>query len=88
MTGKGSKTLIKLQEIQSHRTIGKGSFTYHKCYVTSIFKQIRKIFNAMAANVRRISLTYEKLHFIHYSVRGVTYPLIDVLGHFSVILQP
>ena len=42
----------------------------------------------MAINVQRISLTQEKLHFHHYSVREVIYELIDVLGHFSVILQP
>ena len=41
----------------------------------------------MAINVWRISLTHGKLHFLHYSVRGVIYALIDVLGHFSVILQ-
>ena len=58
-----------------------------KCYKTSVFKQIQKIFNPMAINVWRISLTEEKLHFLHYSVRGVIYALIDVLGHFSVILQ-
>ena len=46
------------------------------------------IFNPMAINVQRISLTQEKLHFLHYSVREVIYELIDVLGHFSVILQP
>ena len=42
----------------------------------------------MAINVQRISLTHEKLHFLHYSVREVIYELIDILGHFSVILQP
>ena len=26
--------------------------------------------------------------FMHYSVRGVIYALIDILGNFSVILQP
>ena len=35
--------------------------------------------------MQRISLTREKLHFLHYSVLGVIYTLIDVLGHFSVI---
>ena len=42
----------------------------------------------MAINVQKISLTHEKLHFLHYSVREIIYELIDVLGHFSVILQP
>ena len=37
----------------------------------------------MAINVQRISLTREKLHFIHYSVREVMYALIDVLGMFQ-----
>ena len=41
----------------------------------------------MAINERRISLTHEKLHFLGYSVLGVIYSLIDVLGHFSVILH-
>ena len=44
---------------------------------TSIFKQIRKIFNPMAINIRRISLTHEKLHFLHFSVQGVINALID-----------
>ena len=42
----------------------------------------------MAINVQRIPLTDEKLHFLHYSVQEVMHELIDVLGHFSVILQP
>ena len=42
----------------------------------------------MAINVQRISLTHKMWHFLHYSVREVIYELIDVLGHFSVILQP
>ena len=42
----------------------------------------------MAINVQRISLTHEKLHFLHYSGGEVIDALIDVLGHFSVILQP
>ena len=42
----------------------------------------------MAIDVQRISLTHEKLHFLHYSVREVIYEVIDVLGYFSVILQP
>ena len=50
---------------------------------TSIFKQIRKIFNPMAINVQRISLTHDKFYFLHYSVREVIYALIDVLGHFQ-----
>ena len=33
----------------------------------------------------RIYHTHEKLHFLHYSVPGVIYTLIDVLGNFSVI---
>ena len=37
-----------------------------------------KDFNSMAINVQRISLAHEKLHFLHYSVREVTYELIDV----------
>ena len=36
-----------------------------------------KIFNPMAIHVQRISLTHEKLHFLHYSVREVIYKLID-----------
>ena len=56
---------------------------------TSIFKQILKIFSPMAINVHRISLINEKLHFLHYFVRGAIYALIDVfLVNFSVILQP
>ena len=88
MTGKRPKTLIKSLGLCSHRTIGHGRFTSLKSYKTSIFKQIRKIFNPMAINVQEISLTYEKLHFLHYSVREVINELIDVLGHFSVIYQP
>ena len=42
----------------------------------------------MTINVQRISLTHEKLHFLHYSVREAIYELIDVVGYFSVILQP
>ena len=42
----------------------------------------------MAMNVQWISLTHEKWYFLHYSARGVHYDLIDVLGHFTVILQP
>ena len=57
------------------------------CYKTSIFKQIRKIFNPIAIDVRRISLNHEKLHFLHYSVRGVIYALIDVSGHFSLFCK-
>ena len=85
---KGPKTLIKLQGLYSQRTIGNGRFTSLKCDKTSIFKQILKIFNLMAINVQRISLIHEKLHFLHYFLRGVIYALIDVLGHFSVILRP
>ena len=40
-------------------------------------------FNSMAIKVQRISLTHEKLHLLQYSVRGVIYALIDVLGHFQ-----
>ena len=88
MTEKGRKTLIKSLGLFSHRTIGNGRFTSLQSYKTSIFKQIRKIFNPMAVNVRGISLTHEKLHFLHYYVLGVIYALIDVLGDFSVIWQP
>ena len=42
----------------------------------------------MAINVQMISLTHENLHFLHYPVREVIYELVDVLGQFSVILQP
>ena len=42
----------------------------------------------MAINVPRIALSYEKWHFLHCSVRGVLYDLINVLSPFSVILQP
>ena len=37
---------------------------------SSVIKQILKIFNPMAINVQRISLIHEKLHFLHFSVRG------------------
>ena len=80
MTEKGPKTLIK--------SFHRGRFTSLKSYKTLIFKQTRKIFNPMPINVQRISLTHEKLHFLHYSAREVIYALIDILGHFSVILQP
>ena len=49
---------------------------------------MQKIFNPIAIDVRMISLTDEKLHFNHHSVRGVIYAVIDVLCHLSVILQP
>ena len=39
----------------------------------------------MAITVQKISLTTEKLNFLHYSVQANIYALIDVLGHFSVI---
>ena len=68
--------------------MGNGRLTSLKSYKTSIFKQIRKIFNPLAIDVWRISLTHEKLHFLHYSVQGVRYALINVLGSYSVILQP
>ena len=42
----------------------------------------------MAINVQRIALIHEKLHFLNCSVRGVHYHLINVLGPFSIILQP
>ena len=83
MTEKGPKTLIKSQGLYSHRTIDHGSFTSLKSYRTSIFKQIRKIFNSMAINVKRISLTRERLHFLHYSGQEVLYELIDVLAIFQ-----
>ena len=35
-----------------------------------------------------VALNHEKLYFLHCSVRGVLYDLINVLGAFSVILQP
>ena len=63
---------------------GNGHFTSLKCYKKSIFKQIQKILNPMAINVRRTSLTRETLHTLHCSARGVIYALIDVLGHYSV----
>ena len=88
MTEKGPNTLIKSLGLYSHRTIGNGRFTSLKSYETSIFKQIRKVFNPMAINVQGISLTHEKMQFFHYSVLGVIYALIDALGHCSVILQP
>ena len=44
--------------------------------------------NPMAINGRTTSLTHEKLRFLHNSVRGAIFALINVLGHFSVILQP
>ena len=49
----------------------------------SIFKQIRKIFSLVAINVQRISLTQEKLHFLHHSVREVIYELIEVWAIFQ-----
>ena len=88
MTGKGPTTVTKSLGLYSHRTIGHHRSTSHQSYKTSIFKQIRKIFNPMAINVQRISLTHEKLHFLHYSVPEVIYELINVLGHFAVTLQP
>ena len=63
--------------------MGNGRYTSLECYKTSIFKQIRKIFNPMAINGRTISLTYEKLHFLQYSVRGAIFALIDVSRHFQ-----
>ena len=42
----------------------------------------------LAINVPRIALNHEKFHFLHCSVRGVLYDLINVLGPVSVILQP
>ena len=88
MTEKGPKTLIKLYGLYSQRTVGNGRFTSLKCDKRSNFKQMIKIFNPMTINVQRISLIHEKLHFLHYFVQGVIYALIDVLGHFAVILQP
>ena len=41
----------------------------------------------MVMNLQRIALTYEKAHFLYRSVREVLH-LINVLGSFSVILQP
>ena len=74
---KGPKTLIKSLGLYSHQTAGKGRFISLNCYKTSAFRQIQKIFNPMAIDVWRKSLTYEKLPFLHYSVRGVIYPLIN-----------
>ena len=37
----------------------------------------------MAIIVQMISLTHEKLHFLHYSVREVIYELIDVSAIFQ-----
>ena len=85
MTEKGPKTLIKSQGLYSNPTIGHGRFTSLKSYKTSIFQQIRKIFNPMAIDVQRISLTHEKLHFLHHSVREDIYELVDIWSHFSVI---
>ena len=36
----------------------------------------------MAINVPRIAPNHEKLHFLHCSVRGVLYDLINILGPF------
>ena len=89
MKEKGPKTLIKSLGLYSHRTIGHGCFTSLKGCKTSIFKQIWKIFNPMAINVRRISLTNEKLHFLRYSVlRGHLYfdqCLRPFFSHFATM---
>ena len=37
----------------------------------------------MAINVLRIFLTHQKLHFHYYSVQGVLFNLITVLGSFQ-----
>ena len=50
MMEKGPKTLIKSQRFHSNRTIGNGCFTSLKSCKTSIFKQMRKVFNPMAIN--------------------------------------
>ena len=50
MTKKGPKTLIKSKGFYSNRTIGHGRFTSLKSYKTSIFKQMRKIFNPKEVN--------------------------------------
>ena len=42
----------------------------------------------MAMDVKRISVTDEELDFLHGSVQGVLYDLINVLGPSSVIFQP
>ena len=39
----------------------------------------------MAINVQRIALIHEKLNFLYFSVRGVHYQLINVLGHFLIV---
>ena len=66
MTEKGRKTLIKSYGLYSSRTIGHWRFTSLKSYKTSIFNQIRKIFSPKAIHAWSISLTHEKLHFLHY----------------------
>ena len=48
--------------------------------------ETERIANPMAINVQRIAHTREKLHFLYCSVHGVLYPLINILGPFSVIL--
>ena len=88
MTGTGPKDIDQIVRTLFSSNNRQWRFTSLKSNKTSILKQIQKIFNPMAINARRTSLTHEKLHFLHYSVRGVIYALIDVLGHFSVFLQP
>ena len=44
------------------------------------FKLILKIFQPMAMNVQRISLTHEKLCFLHRFVLGDPYDLMECLG--------
>ena len=50
-------------------------------------KYILKIFSPMAINVQCISLTREQLHFSYWFVWWSLYNLINILGHFSIILH-
>ena len=67
--------------------MGNGRFTSLKSYKTSILKQIRNMFDPMAIDVQRIPVTHENLPFLHFSVRGMLFGLINDLGPPSVILQ-
>ena len=79
MTEKGpnTSTLLRLQKMRSW------CFTSLKSCKTSIFKDLFKIFSPMVINVQFISLTHEQLHFLCWSVRGVLYDLLNVLGPFQ-----
>ena len=52
------------------------------------FQTDTKEFSPVLIRVQWISLTHEQSHFLYQSVQGVLYYLINVVGHFSVILQP